>query len=114
MKEEDEGWEREQEEYVSEFKRQLKIFGLENEGYIFWFKNMSKGYPYNRCGLCPEEKPKEIFVDITYGMPSIGGFRKRIRHEMYHRKRELKGRKKEFGGEFMATMAEYFDFIARM
>jgi len=100
----------EDEIYENEFKKQLKIFGLENEGIEFQFKYICGDVErdgFNPTGI------RELWVDITIGAPSASSFRRTVRHELKHKQKELRGKKgKWYYDEIEATLAEYFDIFA--
>ncbi len=95
------------ESYQQEFKKVLGFMGLGNEGIAFYFQYLRNG----RKGLSPYGK-KEVYIDVTDGLPPMKVFVEKSRHELFHKRRELNGKEK-FYDEILATMAEKLDFVAK-
>jgi hypothetical protein len=92
--------------YNEEFEKQLEVFGLENKGLTFYFKYLNHG----RRGFSPYGE-NAVYIDATGGLPAMPDFRIQARHELWHKRKELKRKKERFYDEIMANLAGRFDFV---
>ncbi|MBA3064946.1 MAG: hypothetical protein KKB25_03370 [Nanoarchaeota archaeon] len=101
------------EAYETEFKKQLEIFGLSDKDIKLCFTYIRNVNGRRTLEAANPIGKKEIWIDKTYGEPELKKFKQYVRHELFHKKRELCN-KRRFYDEFLAGLAEYFDFIAKL